>query len=120
MPCTPRRRPSWQEKMALISKKKLAYWPCPGRQYISRSYGTTTARRFVLSHSRGRHGATPNSEVRWAAQVGLALGRTVCHQQSSQEQLVLSDRLHQRHSAQRYVRSRNRAVVEHRAFVPVL
>src|SRR4051812_38099603 len=69
---------------------------------------------------RGRHGATPNSEVRWAAQVVLALGRTVCRQQSSQEKLVLSDRLHQRHSAQRYIRSRNRAAVERRAFVPVL
>src|SRR3954469_19664349 len=69
---------------------------------------------------RGRHGATPNSEVRWEAQVVLALGRTICRQQSSQEQLVLSDRLHQRHSAQGYVRNRNRATVERRAFVPVL
>src|SRR4051812_42343995 len=51
MPCTPRKKPSQHAKTASISRKKLAYWPCPGRQSTSRSCGTTTTRRFVLSHS---------------------------------------------------------------------
>src|SRR3954468_18336201 len=50
-PCTPKKKPSWQEKTALISRKKPASWPYPGRQSISRSCDTTIARRFVLSHS---------------------------------------------------------------------
>src|SRR3954471_21587154 len=50
-PCTPKKKPDWKEKTASTSKKKLVCWPCPGQQSISRSCGTTTARRFVLSLS---------------------------------------------------------------------
>ena len=67
-----------------------------------------------------RHGATPNSEVRWAAQAILTLGGTIRHQPCIQEQLVLFDRLHQGHQAQGHIGSGNGASVERRAFMSVL
>src|SRR3954469_19677328 len=50
-PCTPRKKPKQPDKTVSTSKKKLAYWPCPDRQFISKSCDTTTARRSVPSHS---------------------------------------------------------------------
>src|SRR4051812_28138335 len=49
--CTLKKKPSRQEKTALISRKKIASWPCPGRRSISRSCDIIIARKFVLSHS---------------------------------------------------------------------
>src|ERR1041385_4884078 len=37
MPCTRKQKQRKLVRTALISEKKHASWPCPGRQYISRS-----------------------------------------------------------------------------------
>src|ERR1041385_375430 len=46
-PCIRRQKPRKLVRTVLISKKKLVSWPCPGRQYTSRSCVTTTTRRSV-------------------------------------------------------------------------
>src|ERR1041385_4829140 len=45
MPCTRRKKPRKLVRTALISEMKHVSWPCPGRQYTSRSCFTTTTRR---------------------------------------------------------------------------
>src|SRR3954466_8875242 len=95
VPCIPRKKPKQQEKTTLTSRKKLASWPCPGRQSISRSCGTTTARRSAPTHSVkviwscAESGTSPSPQE----QAILPLGGSFCCEPSPQEQFILPDRL---------------------------
>src|SRR3954468_9730375 len=112
VPCIPRKNPKQQEKTELTSRRSLP----PGLVQV----GNISAEAAALPQQedptslfpRRRHGATPNSEIRWAAQAIITLGGTICHQSSSQEQLILLDRLHQGDQAQGHVRSGDGAAVQ--------